>query len=422
MGFPSWKEFTKKLSKLEKDVSQKISEFKENHPLLSKAIKESLKYLPSPFNGIAQNLYDSFEGTEEEKSNYVIQYLELIKSLGEKHYTESILKLNSISAEMDDIKILTAKEDTVQNILDVLTKTGRQQERKFEELRNEIKGLGEKMDVFSSNMNQQFQSLSQQLSQMLSKANYQPGPIDLNSKPIPLKEDDESKIQYLEKKIDELEKKIDEKEIRELELQRDNINLFLQRAAYHFYKQEYEKTDVLCDAILSIDKENIAALNNKGLVLSKLGKHKKAMKYFDKALSLDEDYPDTWINIGFAFLNLGTQKKATENYAEAVECYQEAISCLDKAIELEPKNYVGWFNKGNAFAILEQFDEEIACYDEAIKLNVNDPEVWYNKGIAHQILQEYKEAIECFNKVIQIKPDFTSAREKIKFIQRLKSQ
>jgi len=38
---------------------------------------------------------------------------------------------------------------------------------------------------------------------------------------------------------------------------------------------------------LTIDPNNTAALNNKGLALAKLGEYDKSIAYFDKALTID---------------------------------------------------------------------------------------------------------------------------------------
>lgn len=50
---------------------------------------------------------------------------------------------------------------------------------------------------------------------------------------------------------------------------------------------EYNESIAYFDKALTIDPNNIAALNNKGLALAKLGEYDKSIAYFDKALTID---------------------------------------------------------------------------------------------------------------------------------------
>jgi Short C-terminal domain len=55
MKLPTWSEFTTKLCQIEKDIDQKVRDFKNDHPILDKAIKTSIFFFPSPFDSIARN-------------------------------------------------------------------------------------------------------------------------------------------------------------------------------------------------------------------------------------------------------------------------------------------------------------------------------------------------------------------------------
>src|SRR6476619_1021467 len=59
------------------------------------------------------------------------------------------------------------------------------------------------------------------------------------------------------------------------------------------------------DKALTIDSKNTEALNDKADALRKLGNNTEALKYYDKALEIDPNNTDALNDKGVAFLNLG---------------------------------------------------------------------------------------------------------------------
>ena len=49
--------------------------------------------------------------------------------------------------------------------------------------------------------------------------------------------------------------------------------------------------------------------------------------------------------------------------------FDEVLKWYDKAIEIEPNNYDLWLNKGNSLSELGKHKEAIECLDKAIKRN-----------------------------------------------------
>ena len=94
---------------------------------------------------------------------------------------------------------------------------------------------------------------------------------------------------------------------------------------------------------------------------------------------------DAWNNKGTLFTELGRHK--------------EAIKCFDKAIELFPKQHKKaevWIDKGVALGGLGRHNDAMACFDKAIELDSENAKAWMNKGVAHDKLGEHEEALKCF--------------------------
>ena len=88
MKAPSWSEFDRKTSNFEKEIYNNIQEFKNNHPLLDRALEQSFSFLPAPFNTYAQTIYNTVGGSlsPEAKSSQILDYINTVKSKGESYY------------------------------------------------------------------------------------------------------------------------------------------------------------------------------------------------------------------------------------------------------------------------------------------------------------------------------------------------
>lgn len=78
----------------------------------------------------------------------------------------------------------------------------------------------------------------------------------------------------------------------------------LTKAAVYLKDGEYEKCIKLYNKILSIDPNNLSALNNLGLTYMRLKKYKEAVGYFQKAVELDPNFNLAKNNLKWAFNQL----------------------------------------------------------------------------------------------------------------------
>jgi hypothetical protein len=110
-------EFEDKVSKFEQRVNSNIAngakDFSDKHPLIATTFKASLHILPPPFDGIAGSIYDSFNGTDEQKFQQVKTYLNTLQNQGEVHY-------NNIASQMAEFKEIVANERTLLEIKDII--------------------------------------------------------------------------------------------------------------------------------------------------------------------------------------------------------------------------------------------------------------------------------------------------------------
>ncbi|MEL7079523.1 MAG: tetratricopeptide repeat protein, partial [Cyanobacteria bacterium J06582_2] len=180
------------------------------------------------------------------------------------------------------------------------------------------------------------------------------------------------------------------------------LSPFFQMTADDFFKRGLDKQNeedtlgAIADysKAIELNPDLAEAYVNRGNAYLNLGEYQEAIADYNKAIELNPGDADAYINRGNAYLNL--------------EEYQEAIIYFNKAIELNP-NYpnsaLAYFNRGNAYGNLGEYQKAITDYNQAIELNSNYVDAYINRGNAYGNLGEYQEAITDCNKAIELNPD-----------------
>ncbi|MDY6957980.1 MAG: tetratricopeptide repeat protein, partial [Halobacteriota archaeon] len=150
-------------------------------------------------------------------------------------------------------------------------------------------------------------------------------------------------------------------------------------AAIHHYKGGDKKALGYFEEALSIDKEvygerhpNVARdLNNIGGEWRTLGDPKKAIEYYEQALSIDKKvygdrHPSVATdlnNIGMAWYSLGNPKKAIEYYKQALSIDEEVYG------ERHPNVARDLNNIGGAWRALGEVEKAIEYYKQALSID-----------------------------------------------------
>ena len=104
---------------------------------------------------------------------------------------------------------------------------------------------------------------------------------------------------------------------------------------------------------------------NKGVILSRIGKHEKAISAFEQSLLLSPGYVRAWNNKGVALSRAG-------RYEEALEAYEQALL-------LDAGHISAWNNKGVALSKLGRYTEAIDAYEQALQISPTYPEGHHNE-------------------------------------------
>lgn len=182
---------------------------------------------------------------------------------------------------------------------------------------------------------------------------------------------------------------------RALTLSRDNVNVLTDRGLALQGLGRFDEALASYDRALAIRPDGITALNNRGSTLQQLERYEEALECFDRVLKLDPSFADAHFN----------RSVLLERSAR----YEEAVASLDDVLRLMPDDVEALNNKGNILLKLKRPEEALAAFDGAISKAPFVPRGWSNRGIALKMLHRFDEALASFDRALGIDPDYVFA-------------
>ena len=160
------------------------------------------------------------------------------------------------------------------------------------------------------------------------------------------------------------------------------------------YAEEYEKALDIYIVLLSLNP-NDHAWNNRGTMLSALGRKEEALAAFEKALEINPGLASAWAGIGAQLSQLGK--------------YEDALQAFEEALLLNFDHGYVWEKKGIALYNLGKYEDALQAFEEALLLNPNAVESWVGKAAVLNMLDRFDEALGAFGKALEINPNHANA-------------
>jgi tetratricopeptide (TPR) repeat protein len=125
------------------------------------------------------------------------------------------------------------------------------------------------------------------------------------------------------------------------------------------------------------------------------------------SFSLRDDWNAVNLSYFFDYMNKdGNLAKSIEKCISGITAVHdeqsEVIKTLDNSLEIDPKNWLTWWQKGRALKNLGRFEEAVASFDQVITLKPKDAEVWNVKGLTLLEMDKESEALDCFERGLAI--------------------
>ena len=198
-------------------------------------------------------------------------------------------------------------------------------------------------------------------------------------------------------------------------------------------KGEHAESAKYLAKAVKINPNNPSLHYNLAKALSECGRDSEAIPHHQQVLGMASNNPDAWLNYGKSLVAIKHNHDALEafnralsiqpNYFEALlnqgailkelQKHADALKSVDRAISLRPDFAQAWLNRGTILKALNQIDAAIANYDKAISLNPELAEAWSNKATALKDLKRYPEAISYYTRALDLSPDLPYLRGEI---------
>lgn len=164
----------------------------------------------------------------------------------------------------------------------------------------------------------------------------------------------------------------------------------------------FDEAEAALNKKLSSDDRDVAALSLLGEVYRQKDDRKKALKFLDKAVSIDPKYPVTYLYRGKLYFSMQKFDEVTGEFSLYIENMRPLI--------ISEKNNIGSYIAGlhdisHIYFGLKKYDELREVLDEILKLFPKDQAAMYNLGIYYYIYDRNRpKAYSCFMKTIEIDP------------------
>lgn len=163
---------------------------------------------------------------------------------------------------------------------------------------------------------------------------------------------------------------------RALAIESDYLAAFNQMALLHYDRgrkgaaAELDLAEVVCRQAQMLNPSYAPIYNTWGLIKVYKGDVIAALRFFEKAITLDPDLFEAQMNFGEVTISF--------------RGYEDGRKAFSRAVDLQPRNYDAIIGLGSALRGLQQYAEAQTQYERAKQLDDSRPEAYFNLGILYQ--------------------------------------
>ena len=203
------------------------------------------------------------------------------------------------------------------------------------------------------------------------------------------------------------------------------------KSAILWHLQKYQDAQQAVEQALEFKPKYSQAWFNQGRILSTLGKYVEAVKAYDYALIndvntlenltcaniLDSKIVSPWDAKQYSRVIDSAKNSCADILANKsvalwhLKQYQDALVATNQAIQLNPKSFEAWYNRGVVSIDLKQYQQALDAYEQANILSPNNAYVLTGKGLALQGLGDDRQALEAFEAALNINPNYALAQQ-----------
>ena len=207
----------------------------------------------------------------------------------------------------------------------------------------------------------------------------------------------------------------------------------IDKAMSLFKERKYKEAIDAFSLVLETEPDNADVYNNMGVAYSCLQDFEHAENYLVKALELDPQLAQAYINLSDLYYKagdiasaLGTLQRGTyelqDNLALAHllarvyiedQRWEDAIEELERVLDGEPENYDAFYDLGHVYFELGDYEAAISNFETVIEYQENNELLYYALAQAYEANNEIDKAISNYLKAIAVNDKFSLAYKKV---------
>ena len=177
-----------------------------------------------------------------------------------------------------------------------------------------------------------------------------------------------------------------------------------------FRERKYKEAIDAFSCVLETEPDNADIYNNMGVAYSCLGNFEQAENFYTKAIELDPELAQAYINE--LQDNLAIAHLLARVYIED-QRWEDAIVELERVLDGEPENYDAYYDLGHVYFELGDYEAAISNFENVIEYKDNNELLYYALAQAYEGNNEIDKAISNYLKAIAVNDKFILAYKKV---------
>lgn len=207
----------------------------------------------------------------------------------------------------------------------------------------------------------------------------------------------------------------------------------IDKAMSLFKERKYDECIDAFSAVLESEPDNADVYNNMAVAYSCIGKFEQAENFFTKAIELDPQLAQAYINLSDLYYKagdlaaaVGTLQRGSYELQDNLtiahllarvyiddQRWEDAIEELDRVLDGEPENYDAYYDLGHVLFELGDYEGAISNFETVTEYRQDSELLYYSLAQAYEANNELDKAISNYLKSIAVNDKFTLAYKKV---------
>ena len=207
----------------------------------------------------------------------------------------------------------------------------------------------------------------------------------------------------------------------------------IDKAMNLFREKKYKESIDAFHSVLETEPDNADVYNNLGVAYSCVADFEHAELYLTKALELDPQLAQAYINLSDLYYKsgnlpsaIGTLQRGSYELQDNLtiahllarvyiddQRWDDAIDELDRVLEGEPENYDAYYDLGHVYFELGDYEAAISNFETVTEYRQDSELLFYSLAQAYEANNEINKAISNYLKSIAVNDKFVLAYKKV---------